>query len=300
MEVYNTSTDLWSTASLSQARYGLAAASVGNKVLFGGGSEGNVYSKVVDIYDTSTGVWSTANLSQARLWPSATSVGNKVLFAGGFVNGGYSNLVEIYTLQTYGTITSSKAFTLVDQTTVTGRMQLNVGAGLNLDGYNLTVGSMAGVAPISLSTHMLTTGCDNTDSAYSGPMSGNGNLIKTGDGALTLSGNNSYLGLTTVNAGELVLVGPNAWNPIMNLGGAYISGGEMVFDYTGNADPYETVLSLLNVKINGSMPISVMDDAVNDRVTVSITVPELSALLLAGASLLSLLAYAWWRPNRGV
>ncbi len=51
----------WSTAMLSQARSRQAAAIVGSKLLFAGGSNG-----VVDIYDDSTGLWSTATLSQAR------------------------------------------------------------------------------------------------------------------------------------------------------------------------------------------------------------------------------------------
>ena len=144
-------------------------------------------------------------------------------------------------------------------------MQLNSGASLNLDGYDLTVGSMGGVAPISLSTHTLTAGGDNTVSSYSGPISGNGSLIKTGGGVLALSGNDSYLGLTTVSAGELDLVGPNAWNPVTALGGEYLSGGKLVFDYKGSADPYHTIVGLLGAKINGSMALGVMDNVVNSR-----------------------------------
>lgn len=300
VDIYDISTDSWSTASLSQARYGLTAAAAGNKVLFGGGCSGSYGSKqyydVVDIYDTSTGTWSTATLSEARQHPSATSVGNKVLFAGGSIDGGYSNRVDIYTLQTYDTITSSKDFDLVDQTTVTGRMQLNVGASLDLGDYNLTVGSMEGVAPINLSIHKLTIGSDNTDSAYAGSLSGDGNLIKIGDGILTLSGSNSYLGNTTIGAGELRLLGPNAWNPLINLGGAHLLGGEIVFDYSGSADPYSTILGLLNTKITGSAPLNVVNYTLNARVTVSLAVPEPSTLvLLLTASIGSLL---WWHRRR--
>ena len=173
-------------------------------------------------------------------------------------------------------------------------MQLNTGSSLNLDGYNLSVGSMGGVAPINLSTHSLTTGSDNTDSTYSGNISGNGTLIKTGSGALTLSGVNSYLGLTTISMGELDFVGSNAWNPITNLGGAYLSGGELVFDYAGGADPYTTIVGLLGTKINGSMPLGVTDDLVNSRIIVS-AVPEPSTLVLLGIGAIGLLAWAWRR-----
>ncbi len=40
-----------------------------------------------------------------------------------------------------------------------------------------------------------------------GVVSGNGGLVKTGDGTLTLSGDNTYSGDTTVSAGKLVLTG---------------------------------------------------------------------------------------------
>ncbi|MGD0384399.1 MAG: autotransporter-associated beta strand repeat-containing protein [Thermoguttaceae bacterium] len=166
-----------------------------------------------------------------------------------------------------------------------------------MDSYNLAVGSMEGAAPINLSTQILTVGTDNTDSVYTGQISGSGGLIKTGRGTLTLSGNNSYLGLTTLSAGELDLVGANAWNPIMNLGGAYLSGGELIFDYAGRADPYAGILGLLGTKINGSMPVSVLDDTVNDRITILLTVPEPSILLLVASGRLILLAYSWRRKH---
>jgi len=158
----------------------------------------------VDIYDTDTGAWSIAKLSRARSQLSATSCGNKIFFGSGEEG---TDTVDIYTLQSYGAVTSAKAWTLVDHTAVAGRMQLNSGASLNLDGYNLTVGSMSGVAPINLSTHALTAGTDNTDSTYSGQISGGGSLTKIGSGALILATANGYTGPTIVSGGRLVVNG---------------------------------------------------------------------------------------------
>jgi len=41
VDLYNSATGTWSTALLSMARYGLAAASVGNVALFAGGALGS-------------------------------------------------------------------------------------------------------------------------------------------------------------------------------------------------------------------------------------------------------------------
>jgi fibronectin-binding autotransporter adhesin len=53
----------------------------------------------------------------------------------------------------------------------------------------------------------LTIGGNNASSAYAGTLTGIGSLIKTGTGKLTLSGNNSYEGTTTVSDGILAVNG---------------------------------------------------------------------------------------------
>ena len=95
VDIYDTATDLWTTATLSQARTGLAATSVGSKAMFAGG-DGFDRSNVVDMYDDATGLWSTATLSQARRGLAATSAGSKALFAGGYGDGSNSNVVDVY------------------------------------------------------------------------------------------------------------------------------------------------------------------------------------------------------------
>jgi len=102
VDIYDITTNTWSTAELSSAnRMGMAAATVGNKVLFAGGMENDngIQTSRVDIYDASTNTWSTAELSKARAHLAAATIGNKVFFAGGgswepyFVG---SNVIDIY------------------------------------------------------------------------------------------------------------------------------------------------------------------------------------------------------------
>jgi N-acetylneuraminic acid mutarotase len=87
---------------LSQAREGMAVASVGNKILFAGGYTGSSatgwqYFSRVDIFDVSLNQWTSAELSQARLGMTTAVLGNKVFFAGGVVGAGiYTSRVDIY------------------------------------------------------------------------------------------------------------------------------------------------------------------------------------------------------------
>lgn len=82
---------------MSQPRSGVAAAAVGNKVLFAGGSTREGVSDRVDIYDLSTKQWSTATLSYPRSSITATTIGSKVYFAGGTGRLSESyNYIDIY------------------------------------------------------------------------------------------------------------------------------------------------------------------------------------------------------------
>jgi autotransporter-associated beta strand protein len=60
--------------------------------------------------------------------------------------------------------------------------------------------------------------------SLSGPLSGPGGLIKTGNGVLTLSGSNGYTGNTTVSAGKLAVNGSLAHSPANVSGGASLGG----------------------------------------------------------------------------
>ncbi len=91
VDVYDSTTRLWSTSTLSAARYGMTSTTVGGQALFAGGSSS--HSDRVDIYDAGTDEWTTASLIVGRYDMCATSVGNKALFAGGYA---YGSVVDIY------------------------------------------------------------------------------------------------------------------------------------------------------------------------------------------------------------
>ena len=80
---------------LSAARYWLAATTVGNYALFGGGGKtNNVYTPMVDSYTSSLTHGNPNNLSDTKIHYDATTVGNYALFAGGSYN---TIVVDTYT-----------------------------------------------------------------------------------------------------------------------------------------------------------------------------------------------------------
>jgi YVTN family beta-propeller protein/autotransporter-associated beta strand protein len=79
------------------------------------------------------------------------------------------------------------------------------GATLNLASFNQTIGSLAGAGSVTLGSATLTSGNDNTNTMFSGTISGSGRLTKIGSGTFVLTGDNTYTGGTTISAGTLQL-----------------------------------------------------------------------------------------------
>ena len=101
---------------------------------------------------------------------------------------------------------SAGGLTLVGGSSIgdSSAVTVDSGATLTLAGGNETIGSLAGAGNVVLG-YRLTAGGDNTDTTFSGVISGIGNgIVKQGTGTLTLTGNNTYTGSTTVSAGTLI------------------------------------------------------------------------------------------------
>ena len=78
------------------------------------------------------------------------------------------------------------------------------GGVLDLNSFNLTMSTFNGTGGVvQLGSAALTVNNSGPD-AYSGGIQGGGSLIKNGPGTLSLSGNNSYTGGTTILAGTLL------------------------------------------------------------------------------------------------
>ena len=142
-----------------------------------------------------------------------------------------------------GTLTLSGANTYSGRTTVSGGVlhtlggsaigdasQVNLAntAGVLLDlGDDETIGNLSGGGAnggnIDLHGNRLTVNEAGT-TTFAGIASGSGGLTKQGGGRLTLSKANTYTGLTSINAGTLVLAGGAA---IVDTGAVSLNGGEL-------------------------------------------------------------------------
>jgi autotransporter-associated beta strand protein len=92
-------------------------------------------------------------------------------------------------------------------------MIISTGAILDLNNTNQSVGSLASrtandTGSVVLGSGTLTVGGNNEDAVFRGVVSGStGGLIKVGSGVQTLTGDNTYEGLTQVHAGTLLIDG---------------------------------------------------------------------------------------------
>ena len=98
-----------------------------------------------------------------------------------------------------GTLGAGAINTLPSQTALT----VATGATFDLNNFSQSIGSLAGAGSVTLGTATLITGDDNTGTDFSGVISGGGSLTKVGTGTLTLTGLNTYDGITAINAGVL-------------------------------------------------------------------------------------------------
>ncbi|WP_216362369.1 autotransporter-associated beta strand repeat-containing protein, partial [Stenotrophomonas sp. VV52] len=164
---------------------------------------------------------------------------------GGLIKNGEGGLALTGTVShSGGTTVNEGELTLSGQNTYTGGTTLNGGVlnvssdgnlgdaagGLTFNGGTLhTTGDVNSDRDVVLAGNGTFTTDTNTTLTNSGDVSGNGGLIKNGEGGLDLTGTVSHSGGTTVNEGELTLSGQNTYT-----GGTMLNGGVLNVSSDGN------------------------------------------------------------------
>ena len=170
----------------------------------------------------------------------------------GFVKKGDGTLIVGNTSNAYTGATKVNAGTLQlgAANVLPGDTALTVASGATFDlswGNSQTVGSIAGAGTIDIRSNTLTVGSDNSSTTFSGTITDGGaygTLVKTGTGTLTLSGSNTYSGLTNITAGTVVaandgaLGGSTYGNTVADGAALQLKGGSTVtegsFTVTGS------------------------------------------------------------------
>ena len=152
-----------------------------------------------------------------------------VQFVFGAQENGYAGYAELELLATAIAGTGGR-----DLLPVASRLTVEAGATLDLNGNHQTVAALAGAGTVTNAaaggTVTLTVNQDTT-TAFSGALTGDLNLVKSGSGSLTLSGSSTYTAGTTVQAGTVVLEGYNGYAPIrgtltVNAGATAVTTGD--------------------------------------------------------------------------
>ena len=134
IDIYDITSNTWSTSELTVPGYHIKAVACGNKIILAGGEHDYGFpSKFIDIYDATTNTWSVDSLSQPRFDMTIGAVGNKVFFAGGEMRslaGDYSSTIEIFDLSTRSWTTTNFNVGRIYMTTLAANNKLYFAGGL--------------------------------------------------------------------------------------------------------------------------------------------------------------------------
>ena len=200
---------------------------------------------------------------QVNINGSLTKIGNGILTLSGTSTYKGATTISAGTLTVSGTLSNS--------TDVVNSGTYNVN---NSD----TIQSLSGSGnTVIASSQTLTTG-DSGNDEVSGVISGSGAFTKAGSGILTLSDDNTYTGVTTINAGTLTVSGT-----LSNSTAVSVASGA-----TYDVDQTDTVASIEgsgNIEIASSKTLTAGDG--NDKISSGV-ISGAGALTKAGSGVLTL------------
>jgi len=167
-----------------------------------------------------------------------TTVGSQITGSDGLIKGGGGTLILTNNANSWtgpfiinaGLVQLNTSQVIPDASDVT----IASGATLLLNwGVNETIGALAGAGTLNIRGGPFTT-IGDTNTTFSGVIAddgGYGTFVKQGTGTLTLSGNNTYTGVTNITSGAIVAgsstaLGSSTWGNTISSGAAlHLQGG---------------------------------------------------------------------------
>lgn len=166
------------------------------------------------------------------------TVGSQITGGNGLTKAGAGTLILTNNTNSWtGPLTISGGLLQLNSSNVipdAADVTIAAGATLLLNwGVSETIGALAGAGTLNIRTGTFTT-IGATDTAFSGVIAddgGYGTFVKSGAGTLTLSGNNTYAGVTHITSGAIVAasntaLGGSTWGNTISSGAAlHLQGG---------------------------------------------------------------------------
>lgn len=131
---------------------------------------------------------------------------------------------------------------------------LGEGGTLDITGKDQTIGGLEGDAgsTVVIGDSELTVNQDG-NSAFGGAITGDGSLVKDGNGTLNLTGDSSYTGPTSVNGGTLAVNGSIASPVTVNTGGTLGGNGSVGSTTVGGGGTIAPGNSIGRLTVNGNL-----------------------------------------------
>lgn len=203
-------------------------------------------------------------------------------------NGSIAVLGTNFSAQATVVVTGTLQLASVNAIPATSAVMVAAGATLDLNSFNDAVGSLAGAGTVTLGSATLTTGGDNSSTAFGGVISGTGGLVKNGTGTFTLFGVNTYAGATVVNSGTLRI---GATFAVPSTSAVTVAAGG-TFDLNTFDDRIGSLAGAGSVILGGqasvAIPSSLLTNGDNTSTTFSGSVSGVGALVKEGSGILTL------------
>jgi len=172
----------------------------------------------IDAQSATTGqITNNASLVFNTAAGTAGNFNGTIIGSGSVTKQGDAGAITLMQAQTYAGITtiSTGSLQLNGANFLPNTTAINIAANASLftSGFSQTIHDLTGATnsrvDLGGAASTFTFGTNNADKTFAGVISGTGSIVKTGTNTVTLSGNNSYAGATTINGGNLKIAGIN-------------------------------------------------------------------------------------------